>query len=272
MNKSKTSKSDWTYNFFVKKPKLFLDSFKIRLTYSKSESKSLLRYLKSQDFKTNKILDLNCGVGRHSIELGKMDIKVIGTDISPFYIKIAANNARKARVDDKVKFYVADMRKAPSVLKNEKPFDGIVNLWTSFGYLNKTENDRILKRCLGLVSKGGFFVIEIVNKDWLMKNFQKRSFEKIRNTIVLHYTQFNSKNSRIYNVWTYLKRKNKSLYLVDGEIVFSHQIWNLDELVKTFKKAGWQFKAAYPGFGLEKSKTSAKTARRFLVIFQKGKN
>ena len=113
-----------------------------------------MKCLKEQGFKVKNILDLNCGIGRHSIELGKRGIKVLGTDISPLYIEIAKKKAKEEKVTDELRFKIVDMRKIASVLSVEKPFDGIVNLFSSFGFYDEKTNDDILQQCCRLVKSG----------------------------------------------------------------------------------------------------------------------
>lgn len=52
----------------------------------------------------------------------------------------------------------------------------------------------------------------------------------------------------MYNVWTYLKRKNKNTFVLEKTVRIDHRVWSLHELVELFESTGWKFKAAYPGF------------------------
>ena len=72
-----------------------------------------------------KILDLACGKGRHSIYLNKKGLDVMGVDLSPESIKHASQFE-----NPKLKFEVCDMR---DVVKPDY-FDIVLNLFTSFGY------------------------------------------------------------------------------------------------------------------------------------------
>jgi 2-polyprenyl-3-methyl-5-hydroxy-6-metoxy-1,4-benzoquinol methylase len=117
----------------VNHPELFVKALEERVSIAGDEVEVFLKYLGEEGFKPRRILDLNCGIGRHSIELGKRGISVLGTDLSPYYIHIAKKSARSQRVTDKVRFKVVDMRRIGTVLAREK-FDGVINLLTSFGY------------------------------------------------------------------------------------------------------------------------------------------
>lgn len=269
MKKRGKSAIHWTKELFEKHPELFLDAFEERLAQAAGEVDALLKYLKEQGFKPQRILDLNCGVGRHSIELGKREIEVLGTDISSRYIEVAKMRAKEARVDNKVRFQVADMRAIASMLKNEKPFDGIVCLWTSFGFYDDETNDDILRQCLKLVRDGGFFVIDIINRDWLVQNLQERGFTEIKDRIVLEERCFNPNDSRMYNTWTYLKKKGKDTFILENEINLDHRLWSLHELIEMFTRTGWQFKIAHPGFGQPQKEDSLIRNKHLLLIARK---
>ncbi len=78
-----------------------------------------MKCLKEQSFKVKNILDLNCGIGRHSIELGKRGIKVSGLISHHFNIKIAKKEAKEEKVADKLRFKIAGVRKVVSMLSGK---------------------------------------------------------------------------------------------------------------------------------------------------------
>ena len=81
--------SHWTEDLFVNHPELFVKALEERVSIASDEVDVFLKYLGKEGFKPRRILDLNCGIGRHSIELGKRGMSVLGTDLSPYYIQIA---------------------------------------------------------------------------------------------------------------------------------------------------------------------------------------
>ena len=145
----------WTEELFKEHPELFLGAFEARLEQSYDEVAGLLHCLSEQGFQPQRLLDLNCGIGRHSIELAKQGIRVVGTDISPDYIDIATEMAAEQGVADRAGFRVADMRRIAAEMENEKPFDGVVCLWTAFGFYDEETNIDVLRQCRGLVGEGG---------------------------------------------------------------------------------------------------------------------
>lgn len=238
----------WTEELFQEHPELFLGALEERRDRAPEEVDALLSYLKEQEFRPQRVLDLNCGVGRHAIELGRRGVQVLGTDISPRYIETARQRADEAGVADMVSFRVADMRRIGASLAGEEPFDGIVCLWTSFGFYKDATNRRILRHCLKLVRRGGFFALDIVNRDWLLQNYSECRFARTEDGIVLQEGTFNPHDSRNYSTWTFLKETGEDSYTVEKRIKLDQRIWSLHELISLFESAGWRFKAVYPGF------------------------
>ena len=263
--------SDWTKELFKEHPELFLGALEERIAQASKEVDILLKCVKKQGFKTKNILDLNCGIGRHSVELGKRGISVLGTDLSPRYIEIAKERAKEERVEDKVRFQVADMRRIALVLSDEKPFDGVINLFTSFGFYDDKTNDDILRQCCQLVRPKGFFVLEIINRDWIVRNFQERGFSRYKGLIVLEERCFDENTSRIHTTWTYLLQQDDKNFVLKKQITIDHRIWSLHELIEMFERTGWEFKAAYPGFGQQQSDVPLMVANRLLLIGKKPK-
>src|ERR1700743_1553628 len=84
-----------------------------------------------------RVLDMACGSGRHSLELRRRGFGVVGTDISGDLIEIARRDAAEADLD--VEFVQADLR----ALDYEEEFDLVLNLNDgAIGYLESDEENR----------------------------------------------------------------------------------------------------------------------------------
>jgi len=240
----------WTEELFKDNPKLFLSILRELNPQARTEVRDILKLLETQGHKPERILDLNCGIGRHSMEMGKRGIKVLGTDLSPAYIEIARKRARRRKVEDKVSFQVVDMRQIQTALAKEEPFDGILCLWTSFGFYDDDTNDDVLRQCLKLVKPGGFFALDIVNRDWVLLNFSERSFEWIKDRLILYERQFDAQTSRHKEKRTFMRQVDENTLVLDGTFQMDLRVWSLHELMLLFKRAGWKFECAYPGSSL----------------------
>lgn len=120
---------------------------------------NLTQYLNLEE--DSKVLDLACGKGRHAIYLNSLGYDVIGADLSENSI-----NAAKEFENDKLHFYVHDMREPW-----EEKFDAIFNLFTSFGYFCEQEdNVKTLKALHDSLSEFGLGVIDFMNVKKVMNN------------------------------------------------------------------------------------------------------
>jgi len=127
----------------------------------------------SQD---NKILDLCCGQGRHSLELAKRGFKYVeGIDRSHYLIQKAKLRAKKSELN--AKFKEGDARKLPYT---PDTFDVVMVLGNSFGYFETIQDDmRVLKEIFRVLKPWGKLLIDITDGEYLRKQYKPRSWEWI---------------------------------------------------------------------------------------------
>lgn len=120
-----------------------------------------------------RLLDLGCGKGRHAIYLHSKGFSLVGADLSPESIA-AANKFQK----DGLNFVVHDMRN-PLALGN---FDGVLNLFTSFGYFDTEEEHlQVLQAARTALDKTkGFFLIDFMNAATVVKNLQLAELKTVQ--------------------------------------------------------------------------------------------
>ncbi|MGL4629708.1 MAG: SAM-dependent methyltransferase [Leadbetterella sp.] len=162
--------------------------------------------------------DLACGKGRHAKHLNSKGFHVIGLDLSPNSIAYA-----KQFENETLQFYEHDIR---NVYKNEY-FDGVFNLFTSFGYFEThDENAEALKAIAASIKSGGIMVLDYMNSKVAIENFQEfykktvnhidfRIDKKISQGFIFKNIQFEDKGQ----VYTFSERV-KILYKEDFEAYF----------------------------------------------------
>lgn len=112
----------------------------------------LIKALKLE--KKDKILDIACGNGRHSIELKKRGYNVDGLDFSSYLIGIAQKQAKKEGL--KMNFYKQDIQK----INLKKKYNKIFLFFSEFGVFNA---DKVLKNITKIMEKGGLFFLDCDN-------------------------------------------------------------------------------------------------------------
>lgn len=116
--------------------------------------------------KGDKVLDLGCGTGRHTIELAKRGMTVTAVEPSTRLIDTAMNNAfseLSISQVDAITFRPIDGRKKQLI---EGKFDAIICLYDVIGsYRNRKDNIALLETIAAKLKKGGRAVISIMNME-----------------------------------------------------------------------------------------------------------
>ncbi|WP_159881110.1 class I SAM-dependent methyltransferase [Paenibacillus puerhi] len=116
----------------------------------------------------SEVLDLCCGMGRHSMALTGFGFHVTGVDLS----EVLLTEARKLDKRGEVTWVRGDMRQVPL----EGPFDAVVNLFTSFGYFeDDQDHERVLGEIRRLLSSEGRFIIDFLNPDYVRSHLVPHS-------------------------------------------------------------------------------------------------
>lgn len=144
-----------------------------------------------------RVLDIACGVGRHSIELARRGYHVTGLDLSPTLLKIAAERAERAGVE--VNWVRADMREIPFT----QEFDAAFNIFSSWGYLESEDEDqKVLTAVARALKPGGVFLLETAHRDWMIRHFQSHAWSEGVGVLVLEDRVLDLLSGRLLSTWT----------------------------------------------------------------------
>jgi SAM-dependent methyltransferase len=103
------------------------------------------------------ILDLACGGGRHSLELARRGLHVVGIDAAaPVLAHARATAAAEGLAVDLVQ---GDMR----ALSDEARFDAVLLMNSSFGFFDEAGNAAVLQGCARALAPGGRLVLQCLN-------------------------------------------------------------------------------------------------------------
>ncbi len=195
------------------------------------------------------ILDLACGKGRHAVYLNTLGYDVTGVDLSENSIKHA-----KQFENDTLSFEVHDMCKP-----YHKQFDAVFNLFTSFGYFDKEEDNlNTIKAIKANLNDFGFGVIDFMNSEFIIDNLVPEELKTV--------------NGIDFNLKRYVEDgyiiKDIS-FAVDGEDYnFQERVkaFTLNDFKKLFEKADVYLLDVFGDYKLRKF--NAKTSERLIMIFK----
>lgn len=137
------------------------DYLKLYCSRDRCEASAQVDFLiHAMDLKGNeRILDLGCGAGRHTLEFASRGFHCTGVDLSEVLIKEGEKELKKSSNLD-VHFIRGDMFQ----MKNLGIFDVVVNLFTSFGYFNDdSDNVRFFKIARDHLKKNGKFFLDFLH-------------------------------------------------------------------------------------------------------------
>jgi len=204
------------------------------------------------------LLDLACGLGRHAVELCCRGYKVVGLDLSLAMLSRAADLAQERQ--QRINLVQGDMRE----LTFEGMFDGVYCWNTSFGFFEEEKNAQVVGRVARALKKGGQFLLEVINRDFLIRQAPSLAWFEGEGCICMDEMQVDWIASRM--------KIKRTMMLEDGrnrEIDYSIRVYSLHELGKLLHDQGFRVaevsgRISTPGvfFGNEAPSTMILAERR----------
>lgn len=208
--------------------------------------------------KGSKILDLCCGHGRLLLPLAKAGYQMTGLELNKKFLAILAKNAKKENL--KVGIINGDMRNIP--FKSE--FDAIINMFSSFGYLETDNEDfKVLKSISNALKPGGKLLIDLLNPDFYLANFTPKSWVKVGKMLILDQMSYNTKTRHAVFDFQILNGKNKW-----QETNFELRLYSLPEMKEKLSKVGLKIVKTY-GSTISGEKFTKKSPRLVILAEKK---
>lgn len=175
------------------------------------------------------VLDLCCGPGRHSVILAKRGFQVTGVDRTRFLLNQARRHAKSARV--RVEFVRSDMR---DFLRPDT-YKLALSLWTSFGYFDDKDEDRlVLRNIFASLKKGGVCLIDVFGKERMAKTVQPFHTSRYSDgTFLVEAHEIVDDWTRIRNDWILIKGNRAKRFK------FHQNVYSGKELKNLMLKAGF---------------------------------
>lgn len=177
------------------------------------------------------VADIGCGSGRHSIAMARSGFRVLGVDRTLKCLEEARNRAEKEKLGDDAKFVQEDMRE----FCRPNTFDLIINLGTSFGYFEDPKDDIvILSNICRSLKPGGVFILDIMGKEALARNFYERDWFE-RDDMLFLEERFPIKDwTWVENHWIIIRKNERK------DAVFKYRLYSAAEMQSLLHEAGFQ--------------------------------
>ena len=153
--------------------------------------RKLLRLRRGQ-----RVLDVPCGRGRISFQLGAMGMEVVGVDANRQFVKSARERFRRQELRGSM--IVDDMRRIDFCAE----FHGAFNWFGSFGYFSDMENAEFLQSLVRAIRPGGRLLVEQGNRERMLRSFLSR----IEDASGVRITnRWDARTQRIEGTWVTVK-------------------------------------------------------------------
>jgi SAM-dependent methyltransferase len=181
------------------------------------------------------VLDLPCGVGRHTLELARRGFRVTAVDRTATYLEQLRQRLTAEGLTAEV--VEADMRQ----FRRPGSFDLALNLFTSFGYFEDPADDRAVAAGFhSSLRPGGAMVMELIGKEVLARVFQeKRWSEEPDGSLMLEESRVQPGWGWIDNRWILIRGTERVEFRV------SHRLYSAVELSGLLTEVGFASVAVY---------------------------
>jgi len=217
---------------------------------TESEIKRALTMLRPEG--GERILDLACGTGRHSLELVRHGFSVVGVEISAELVEIANREAEEQGLE--ATFIEGDLRE----LDFENEFDVVLNLNDgAVGYFETDEeNHRTFEVISRALKPGGQNLIQVPNVLYARAHLPQRSWIPSATMVELVEHRWNKKERYMEGAMIPV-RFGEVLENLDKRIEFRQRLYTVDELREVYASVGMTFERVFHGNGRPKEPTDA---------------
>jgi SAM-dependent methyltransferase len=181
------------------------------------------------------VLDLCCGPGRHAVEFARRGFTVTGVDRSRYLLERARERAEAAGT--KVEWVLGDMRE----FQRPSAFDLACNLFTSFGYFVREEDNLlVLRNVRESLRDGGTFVMDMVGKEHVRHEGMKgRRTAFADGAVLIQQPRVCDDWTRMESEWTLVKNGHSRSYR------FEHHLYSGPDLRDCLLSCGFDTVGLY---------------------------
>jgi SAM-dependent methyltransferase len=250
-----TQSSAWYVDFFRED---YLNVYGHLFTADRAENETFFAE-KALGLKAGaRVLDLCCGQGRHSVPLAQHGFEVTSLDLNPAYLELTRHAAEANNVP--LTTVIGDMREIPY----QSYFDAIVNMYSSFGYLESEAEDlRVLESAAKASKPGGHLLLDMLNREWAVANYIQNDWHSGEDgTLYVERRDLDLATSRMYVSFTIVDPRGARHESIGHNI----RLYTLTEMTRLLDRAGMRVTEVFGGFDGE---AYAISTRRMILCAQK---
>jgi len=190
-----------------------------------------------------RVLDLACGIGRHSLELRRRGFEVVGVEISPELLEMAERAAAEEGLE--VSFMQADLRE----LELRDEFDLVLSLNDgAVGYFETdAENYRTFEVVASALRGGGGHLVQLPNVLHAERNLPSKSWIVGESTLELSDHRWNAEDRYIEGSTVPIRLGE--VFERYEEIPFRQRLYTVEELAEIYDSVGMRLANTFSGSG-----------------------
>lgn len=239
----KEPKVHWTHELFVENADLYLPFLEQAKDRAHQEVEALPALFTEYGVPSGgRVLDLACGIGRHSVLLSKLGYDVTGVDISPLFIEKAREYAVSENSD--ARFVLGDALDVAELLAEEKPFDACVNMLTSHSYYGREGDLRMFSGVAESSAEGALLVVMTINRDFLVRHFASEGGQTAGSITIRETRRLDLETSWMMNTWDFYEGASEESPRLSVDL--NNRVYSLHEMKALLEESGWKYSA---GFG-----------------------
>lgn len=192
---------------------------------------------------SERVLDLACGIGRHSLELRRRGFEVVGVDIADDLLEMAERSARDQSLD--ISFVQADLRR----LDLEDEFDLVLSLNDgAVGYFETdAENYRTFEVVSQALRPGGGHLMQLPNVLHAEAHLPKKSWIVGEATLELSDHHWNPQDRYIEG--STVPIRFGEVFEKYEPIPFRQRLYTAEELAEIYESVGMRLANTFSGSG-----------------------
>ena len=202
------------------------------------------------------ILDLGCGIGIHALELARRGYHATGVDRTRSFVADATREAQSSGLP--AEFVCADMRE----LRRLNCFDAAISLFTSFGYFEDPDDERVVAANLHRSLRcGGSVLIDTDGREVFERGFSPCVRHQVEGTLALEERRMSPDHCWVSGRMRFIEGPRGH-----AELRFRYRLYSADELAGLLSECGF---VSVEVFGGLDGRPYDSEARRLVVVAQR---